>query len=47
MRIEGDAAGVRRILVYALCPDVVGEIGTRLGHPTRTIGYRFPFDVSR
>lgn len=38
---------VRSIRVYALCPDVVGEIGARLGHPTLTIGYRFPFDVSQ
>ena len=46
MRLEEGDALVQRIRVYALCPDVVREIGAALGHPTRTLGYRFPFDVS-
>jgi hypothetical protein len=47
MRIEAEEGSIRRIRVYALCPDVVREVGARLGHPTQTLGYRFPFDVSR
>jgi RNA polymerase sigma-70 factor (ECF subfamily) len=46
MRLEEGDARVQRIRVYALCPDVVREVGAALGHPTRTLGYRFPFDVS-
>lgn len=46
MRIEEAEARVHRIVVYALCPDVVREVGDALGHPTQTLGYRFPFDVS-
>lgn len=46
MRIEERDALVLRIHVYALCPDVVREIGAHFGHPTQTIGYRFPLDVS-
>jgi hypothetical protein len=37
---------VQRIVVYALCPDVVREVGDAMGHPTMTLGYHFPFDVS-
>jgi RNA polymerase sigma-70 factor (ECF subfamily) len=46
MRIEGEGDRVHRIRVYALCPDVVREVGACLGLPTQTMGYRFPFDVS-
>ena len=46
MRIECDDALVRRVYVYGLCPDIVREVGAHLGHPTQTIGYRFPFHVS-
>jgi RNA polymerase sigma-70 factor (ECF subfamily) len=46
MRIEEAEARVQRIVVYALCPDVVREVGDALGHPTMTLGYHFPFDVS-
>ena len=47
MRIEEAEGRVRRIHVYALCPDVVREVGEHLGHPTRSFGYRFPFDLSK
>jgi RNA polymerase sigma-70 factor (ECF subfamily) len=46
MRIEGEGELIRRIRVYALCPDVVREVGTSLGLPTQAMAYRFPFDVS-
>jgi RNA polymerase sigma-70 factor (ECF subfamily) len=46
MRIEEKEALVQRIRVYALCPDTVAEVGAAFGHPVRTLGYRFPFDVS-
>lgn len=46
MRIEERDGRVQRILVYALSPDVVREVGEKLGIPARTWGYRFPFDVS-
>jgi hypothetical protein len=46
MRLEEEDASVRRIVVYALCPDVVREVGAELGLPTKTLGYRFPFDPS-
>jgi hypothetical protein len=47
MRIEAAEGLVRRITVYALCPDVVREVGEHLGLELRTFGYRFPFDLSR
>src|SRR5262245_51521663 len=46
MRLEERDGSVRRIVVYALCPDVVREIGAHLGHPTQSLGYRFPIDVT-
>ncbi len=46
MRIEETVGSVSRIFVYALCPDVVREVGERLGIPSQSWGYRFPFDVS-
>lgn len=47
MRIEETDGGIRRIVVYALCPDIVAAVGAHLGLRTQTFGYRFPFDVSR
>ena len=46
MRIEDREGSVERVRVYALCPDTVAEIGQAFGHTVRTMGYRFPFDVS-
>jgi hypothetical protein len=46
MRMEAQDGGIRRITVYALCPDVVRAAGEALGHPVRTFGYHFPFDLS-
>ena len=46
MRLEEHAAAVQRIRIYALCPDTVAEVGAAFGYPVRTLGYRFPFDVS-
>jgi len=46
MRIEDEDDRIRRIRVYALCPDVVREVGACLDLPTQTMRYRFPFDVS-
>jgi len=46
MRIECEGDQIHRIGVYALCPEVVREVGASLGLPTKTLGYRFPFDVS-
>jgi len=46
MRFEDRDGRVERIFVYVLCPDTVAEIGEALGYPVRTLGYRFPFDVS-
>ena len=46
MRIEEQDATVQRVRVYAFCPDTVAEVGAALGYPVRTLGYRFPFDVS-
>jgi RNA polymerase sigma-70 factor (ECF subfamily) len=47
MRIDGEDDRVRRIRVYALCPDVVREVGDHLGLPVQTLGYHFPLDVSQ
>ena len=47
MRIEATDGLVRRISVYALCPDVVREVGAHFGLKTQSFGYRFPFDLSR
>jgi len=46
MRLEERAGLVERIRVYALCPDTVREVGESLGCTVRTLGYRFPFEVS-
>ncbi len=46
MRIEEAEGRVACIRVYALCPDVVCEVGDALGLRTQRLGYRFPFDVS-
>ena len=46
MRLEEQGAAVQRIRVYALCPDTVTGVGAAFGYPVRTLGYRFPFDVS-
>lgn len=46
MRLEASQDAVQSVLVYALCPDTVAEIGAAFGCQVRTMGYRFPFDVS-
>ena len=46
MRIEEQDATVQWVRVYALCPDTVAEVGAAFGYAVRTLGYRFPFDVS-
>ncbi len=46
MRIDEQDGAVQRIRVYALCPDTVAEVGATFGYPVRTLGYRFPFNVS-
>jgi hypothetical protein len=46
MRAEERDASLQRLRVYALCPDSVSEVGLALGYAVRTLGCRFPFDVS-
>jgi len=46
MRIDERDGRVQRIEVYALCPDVILEVGEKLGIPAKAWGYRFPFDLS-
>jgi RNA polymerase sigma-70 factor (ECF subfamily) len=42
MRFEEEAGHVVRIRTYAFCPEVMREIGERLGVPVRTGLYRYP-----
>ena len=44
MRIDAAEDRIARILVYALCPDVVAEAAGELGRPVSPVQmYRFPF----
>jgi len=48
MRAEEQDGHVQRLRVYALCPDVVREVGEALRRKLApSWGYRFPFDTSR
>jgi RNA polymerase sigma-70 factor (ECF subfamily) len=48
MRLEAGDGRVERVRVYAMCPDVVREVGEALGQKLAPpFGYRFPFDLSR
>jgi RNA polymerase sigma-70 factor (ECF subfamily) len=47
MRLEERDGRVERVRVYAMCPDVVREVGEALNQKLAPpFGYRFPFDLS-